>query len=115
MKVNPAIALVLALVPVLPAGAQLNIFIGGGTGSSTCQQPRPFFCQPRPFCYPLYSPFAFSYGAPVTFSYQSLVAPSFSNVSPVVISGAPVIVVPPPVEINQPLTVFPENSFRWKR
>lgn len=109
------IGLAFAFVPALIAGPQFNIFIGGGAGPSFCQQPRPFFCQPRPFCYPPYSPFAFSYGTPRSISYQSLVTPSFSNVSPVVVSGAPVLVVPAPVEINQPLTVYPQNSFRWKR
>lgn len=112
------------LVSMLDAfsGPTVRVFVGGNPNCPPVQR-TPLFCNPRPL-YPtvpiVYQPYGAACLTPIYYSVGPMTVTyttgSFTKQS----FGAPLttttpLVVPPPVILNRPVTVYPDNAFRWKR
>jgi len=114
MKIKlAAILAFLALAASAQAGLRVAVFAGGAAG--WCTRPcAPAFsrsCQFWPACI---GPVYYSWW-PVGYSWG--VEPGFSTISPVMAysPAVPVYKVPPPVLPVQPVAVYPDTTFQWKR
>lgn len=116
MKTKAAVFAALVLLGGLsdaPAGPKVGVVVNPGARH----------CAPAPICRPVFRSYSTWYAAPTTAFYywgpSVLVSSSgsgFSTVSPMMnyTDGAPIYRVPPPVLPAQPLTVYPNSTFRWR-
>jgi len=115
-------ASIFLVAPASWAGPQFGVFINTGQACA----PGPLLCPPRPACAPSFFPGYFTPGytfvGPLTFSYStgsvtSTSQGAFTTVSSPFFNGGaqPVIRVPPPVVIDQPVIVYPNTGFGWRR
>ena len=118
------VATVVLLVSALEAisGPAVRISVGRNNYCPPVQR-APIFCRPAPL-YPtvpiVYQPYGAACLTPIYYSIGPTTVTYTTGNFTTQSFGAPVttvtpLVVPPPVIINRPVMVYPDNTFRWKR
>lgn len=119
------VAAAAVMIPAIEAlaGPAVRVYVGGGNAYCAPFRPTPIVCRPARVLYPtvpiVYQPYGPAYLSPIYYGVGPATAThtSGNSVTSTVVSPVTTVtplVVPPPVMLNRPVTVYQGTSFTWK-